>query len=1047
MPVSSSGGIYIEIGGNADKLYDVLKKVKADARGIASDIAKQTGNAVSSSTANSVMGKVNTSFASLRRAVQASKADVASLNDRFRGMAQQMGMAGQQAGQFASAMQRAFQQRAASDIQRHLRDIQRQTGMSRQEMDALARSMGTTFSQAARQARSAAASVGFFAKALAAAGVAATFKTLANAGDYEHALWNMRKVTDENIDDIKKRIESLPASLGNVTDLAKGYYQTLSAGVTEPAKAMETLKTASQLAAVAEVSQSDAIKALTKMMAGFKGEIKDVSVAADTLLDIEQYGQTSVQELVPVIGDISGVAKLAGVSYKEMAAGLAVVTQTAGTTSQAATQLTALFTALIKPSEKMGKLINALGYDSGAALLQANGLAGGLNLLAQAAKASGVSLEEILGSTEAIKAQAALASGEYASFAQTLDGIGAKAGRTGEAFESYQHTFTGLWNTIKNSLFDIGTTFAGELVPTSKEGMEALQSALGILKDVAAGVGAIIAKIASWVGAIVKGIHDTVRAAWSASRFAASVEAGRVDTEGFDEGTLKSLYADSPAASGSASGGKPAAPAKPAAPKLNLPTLKNFKPPSFGGSGGGSKNKPGSGRSRSSGGAGAASQIESARERIQALREEVQKLNGETAGNSLDKKLREIESAGQKAKLPLKEIAALKDDYTKAFQGSVIRDFSKALLEVTGSAEEIRAAKIEETVEGWRKKFVEAKLSAEEMAPKLSALREGLAKKASFEDLQAAVSFYKELGELSGNYSLSIEKQNELLERQAELHIRNGIAPDMVNEWLDLKKLDNATDWLSGLRRGMKSMAKDAQDWGKSVESLWTGAADSMTDAFVTFCTTGKANFKDMANSIISDLIRMITRAMIIQPLMNALGTGISGLFGGGGSSTFDLMPKNTANVWTGYGWSVATGHALGGVLAGGSLSAFSGHVVDRPTLFSYGARIPGYASGAGLMGEAGPEAIMPLTRMSNGRLGVQSNGNGGAMQMQLTIVDKTQGGVGVENAQASQDGMSMDMLINQVEQGIVRRASSGRSPLMNFIDKTRGTSNARRLY
>ncbi|MGP0988701.1 phage tail tape measure protein, partial [Serratia sp. CY66160] len=52
------------------------------------------------------------------------------------------------------------------------------------------------------------------------------------------------------------------------------------------------------------------------------------------------------------------------------------------------------------------------------------------------------------------------------------------------------------------------------------------------------------------------------------------------------------------------------------------------------------------------------------------------------------------------------------------------------------------------------------------------------------------------------------------------------------------------------------------------------------------------------------------------------------------------------------------------------SLSAFSGEIVSNPTLFAF-------ARGAGLMGEAGPEAIMPLKRGADGSLGVRAIGSG----------------------------------------------------------------------
>lgn len=61
--------------------------------------------------------------------------------------------------------------------------------------------------------------------------------------------------------------------------------------------------------------------------------------------------------------------------------------------------------------------------------------------------------------------------------------------------------------------------------------------------------------------------------------------------------------------------------------------------------------------------------------------------------------------------------------------------------------------------------------------------------------------------------------------------------------------------------------------------------------------------------------------------------------------------------------------NANGGVYSSPSLSAYSGQVVSNPTLFAF-------ASGAGVMGEAGPEAILPLKRGPDGKLGVSASGS-----------------------------------------------------------------------
>lgn len=88
-------------------------------------------------------------------------------------------------------------------------------------------------------------------------------------------------------------------------------------------------------------------------------------------------------------------------------------------------------------------------------------------------------------------------------------------------------------------------------------------------------------------------------------------------------------------------------------------------------------------------------------------------------------------------------------------------------------------------------------------------------------------------------------------------------------------------------------------------------------------------------------------------------------------NAAFDTLWGGNLSKWTGGLLSAigigATPNAKGGVYESASLSAFSNQVVNQPTLFAF-------AKGAGLMGEAGPEAIMPLSRGADGRLGVRAS-------------------------------------------------------------------------
>jgi len=143
-----------------------------------------------------------------------------------------------------------------------------------------------------------------------------------------------------------------------------------------------------------------------------------------------------------------------------------------------------------------------------------------------------------------------------------------------------------------------------------------------------------------------------------------------------------------------------------------------------------------------------------------------------------------------------------------------------------------------------------------------------------------------------------------------------------------------------------QTMRDKLRSFGDSIKSLNESMADvvvkgikGMEDALVNFVTTGKLNFRNLANSMIADMARIAIQQTITKPFTNF----ITGLFG----------------------------NANGNAFVDGKVQKYAyGGVVNKPTIFPM-------ANGIGLMGEAGAEAILPLRRGSNGKLGVQSTGGG----------------------------------------------------------------------
>ena len=159
---------------------------------------------------------------------------------------------------------------------------------------------------------------------------------------------------------------------------------------------------------------------------------------------------------------------------------------------------------------------------------------------------------------------------------------------------------------------------------------------------------------------------------------------------------------------------------------------------------------------------------------------------------------------------------------------------------------------------------------------------------------------------------------------------------------------------------------------------------------------TGKLDFRSLADSIIADMARIAIQQSITGPLAQAFGGWLGGLGGGGASAGPDIF----------------MGNALGGVYNSPGLSAYSGQIVSKPTLFPF-------AKGTGLMGEAGPEAILPLKRGPGGYLGVRSEGGGG-----VTVNVINQAGAQVETKERTDEsGMPViDVLLTQLD----RRMAAG---------------------
>lgn len=217
-------------------------------------------------------------------------------------------------------------------------------------------------------------------------------------------------------------------------------------------------------------------------------------------------------------------------------------------------------------------------------------------------------------------------------------------------------------------------------------------------------------------------------------------------------------------------------------------------------------------------------------------------------------------------------------------------------------------------------------------------------------------------------------------------------------------------DYTAGLKKGMMDWSANAGNVYGQVKDATTRTFDGMTGMLANFVTTGKASFNDFAKSVLTDLASM----MIKMAMFNALKAGMNFFAPSGNDPGQVPMFAN----------------AKGGVYSSPSLSAYSGQIVSNPTMFAF-------AKGAGLMGEAGPEAIMPLKRGADGSLGVRAIGMPQQAAAAPNVYITIEGGGNV-NTQADQGweefGKQMGNIAAQESQKVINRNLKPGQPIWKAI-------------
>lgn len=169
----------------------------------------------------------------------------------------------------------------------------------------------------------------------------------------------------------------------------------------------------------------------------------------------------------------------------------------------------------------------------------------------------------------------------------------------------------------------------------------------------------------------------------------------------------------------------------------------------------------------------------------------------------------------------------------------------------------------------------------------------------------------------------------------------------------------------------IKEMRVELTRVGELYEDIGTTVGDAMTDMFVSW-QDGALNFKETMRNVLNDIAAQIFQMAVSENIAKMLSGGLGSLFGG----ATQLVPAFA-----------------------------SGGIVNSPTMFSDNGT-------ASIMGEAGPEAIMPVSRTSGGDLGVKVD----QVPMNVNIQN-----YGDQQVDVQQSDNSLEVIISKISSDISR--------------------------
>lgn len=360
-----------------------------------------------------------------------------------------------------------------------------------------------------------------FGKA-ALVGTAAAFTTVAaasgmavnQAAEYQAQMQNVGTLLDGDVNgklqSMSKELKQVSIDTGAATsDLTDGLYQVVSA-FGESEESVKQLEIAAKAAKAGNATTADSVNLLSAVTKGYGDTSAEaMQKASDLAFMTVKLGQTSFPELASSMGQVIPLASTLKVSQEELFGAMSTLTGVTGGTAEVTTQLKATMQSFLSPSSEMEKALKGMGYASGAAALESEGLGGILSKLMESVDGDTVAFANLFSSVEAKNAVLALVGNQAENFAEKTEAMREASGAADAAFKTQTASVSAMAAKLKNAGSVMLTGLGEKALPYIQT---ALEGVIDRLPELTEAMGGMVEKAGPVIGRLASGISGMVAA-------------------------------------------------------------------------------------------------------------------------------------------------------------------------------------------------------------------------------------------------------------------------------------------------------------------------------------------------------------------------------------------------------------------------------------------------------------------------------------------------------------------------------------------------------